>query len=416
MEYNAKNHFEEHDYVALIGALSEKECAELTKYMFGLYHDGKLQKDEQCPLSDSVYGDPVFDELLEKFAKPIGDTIGKKLLPTYTYCRIYRKGEVLKRHKDRPSCEISATLTLGFEGDDVWPIFFDEKKEKCLQLDIGEMVVYMGCEVVHWRPKFKGEWQVQVFFHYVDANGEYKDFALDGRKKLGSQTRDLINYKTIKKPVKIEEYTLPLNYNVVSLPSYDQTFPEYMCIDEDFYPELMFTKKECEDIINLGLNVYEFSAAIGTSSVIDKNVRSTKVYPIEANKKTHWLFNKIGNIVSFMNDSYYDYDLIGMTHGLQLLEYDPNWEVPGHYDWHIDAGHGAVATRKLSLILQLSDGTDYRGCDLLINQNNSNTITASKNIGSVHLFPSYTIHKVTPIISGKRYSLVMWFNGPRRFR
>jgi hypothetical protein len=411
-----KNYFDKNGYVVLSDALSKKECKDLTNYMFTLYEEGKLEKDSQCPLSDSVYGDPVFDELLSRFAKPIGDNIGRKLLPTYTYCRIYRKGEILKRHKDRPSCEISATMTLGFDGEIVWPIFFDEEKEKCLTLEVGEMAVYKGCEILHWRPKFKGEWQVQVFFHYVDADGEYKDFALDGRKKLGSQPNSETS-QTAQKPSEVEKYDLPLIYNAVALPSYDQSFPGYMCIDDSFHPELMFSKKECEQILEVGLDQYEVTAAVGgNTSSINKNIRSTKVYSIDPNKKSYWIFDKIGKIVSFMNETYYNYDLIGMTHSLQLLEYDTNWEVPGHYDWHTDVGPGIFSTRKLSLILQLSEETEYRGCDLLINDDNTNIITGNKKIGSVHLFPSYTIHKVTPIISGKRYSLVMWFNGARRFR
>ena len=129
-------YFEQNGYVVLKDALSKEQCDALTKYMFNLLEQGKLVKDSQCPLSDAVYGDIVFDNLLQKFAKPIGDSVGRNLLPTYTYARIYRPGEILKRHKDRPACEISATLTLGFDSKPIWPIFFDEEKEIGVSLDV----------------------------------------------------------------------------------------------------------------------------------------------------------------------------------------------------------------------------------------------------------------------------------------
>ena len=174
-------YFEKNGYVVLTDAIYKDQCESLTKHMFDLQQSGKLVNDDQCPLSDAVYGDPLFDNILEKFAKPIGDAVGHTLLPTYTYARIYRPGEILKKHKDRPACEISATLTLGFDAKPVWPIFFDEERETSVSLDVGELAVYKGCEILHWRPSFKGQWHVQVFLHYVDANGPYKDEVYDNR-------------------------------------------------------------------------------------------------------------------------------------------------------------------------------------------------------------------------------------------
>ena len=93
-----------------------------------------------------------------------------KLYPSYTYARIYKKGDELKRHKDRFSCEISTTLNLG--GND-WPIYLEpsgkeNKKGKKVNLKPGDMLIYKGCEVEHWREKFKGNECVQVFMHYND--------------------------------------------------------------------------------------------------------------------------------------------------------------------------------------------------------------------------------------------------------
>jgi len=152
MMNDTREYFKNNGYVVLTDALSKQQCAELTQHMFNLYEQGKLVKDDQCPLSDAVYGDPMMDQVLETLARPIGNHIGKKLLPTYAYARIYRPGEILKKHKDRPSCQYSATLTLGFDSASIWPIYFENgDREIPVQLSVGELAVYCGCDLVHWR-------------------------------------------------------------------------------------------------------------------------------------------------------------------------------------------------------------------------------------------------------------------------
>lgn len=413
-------YFEKNGYVVLQNALTTDQCEELTKYMFNLYENGQLEKDAQCPLSDSIYGSPVFDDLLQKFAKPIGDSIGKTLLPTYTYARIYRPGEVLKKHKDRPACEISATLTLGYDADVVWPIFFDEENEVLLDLDVGEMAVYRGCEITHWRPSFKGNWQVQVFFHYVDANGPYKDEVCDGRTQYGvPKNPEYLRYKEESKPkqnfdnMKIGK---PI-FNGVIIPRYENYVPGYYCINDDNLPDLKFTNQECDKIISLSKSMYSKSASVGMTdqSKIAKSIRSAEIFEISITPENRWIFEKIANVVSLINTTYFDYDIVGITHSLQLIRYSDDMEVKGHYDWHVDIGSDAAACRKISFTAQLSDSSSYDGCELIIN-NHDNTIVASKNRGSIHMFPSYLPHKVSPIIRGERYALVIWVHGSKRFR
>lgn len=186
-------YFDENGYVVVNNALSKKDCDALVKRMFSLYEDGALIKDIQCPLSDSIYGDPLFDELMQRSAESIGNHIGKKLLPTYSYARIYRTGEVLKKHTDRPACQISVTITLGYSAKKPWSIFFDAKREIPVNLQPGEMAIYKGCDVVHWRQPLKGKWHVQVFFHYVDANGPYAkehDYEWKVRYSVENDKRD----------------------------------------------------------------------------------------------------------------------------------------------------------------------------------------------------------------------------------
>jgi hypothetical protein len=125
---DTETYFDENGYVVLQNVLTKENCDELVQHMFKLYEDGKLIKDAQCPLSDAVYGDPIFDNLLQHIAIPLGKAIGKKLLPTYSYARIYRNGDTLKKHLDRAACEISTTLTLGYDAKANWPIHISNKE------------------------------------------------------------------------------------------------------------------------------------------------------------------------------------------------------------------------------------------------------------------------------------------------
>lgn len=414
------DYFEKNGYVVLTDVLSKETCQYLTEYMFNLVKQEKTQKDEQCPLSDGIYGDPEFDKLLEDLCFPIGKQIGRNLLPTYTYARIYRPGEVLKKHKDRSSCEISATLTLGFDGKKVWPIFFDGDKHIPLELYVGEMAVYKGCELVHWRDEFKGNWHVQVFLHYVDADGPYSDFIFDKRGGLSHHKESTILKQVAAVPVvadtaaaaaaKLEQIKIPKNDN----------FPGYINLNKNNWTELIFTKEECESIINIAKYSYSHKGLIGGSedtAKMDYNVRTADIYPIPNDDTNQWIYKKVSNAVQIANILYFDYDIevSSINNLIQLIHYKYDPENPGHYDWHVDCGEGDPSTRKISFVAQLSSPDDYEGCELIVD-NHGFKIQASKDQGSINMFPSYQTHKVNHITSGERFALVVWIHGQRRFK
>ena len=141
--------------------------------------------DTQVPNSYAHYADIAMDSLLLK-VQPIMEQHTKiKLIPTYSYARIYNKGNELKRHKDRSSCEISTTMNLG---GDVWPIFIKLNNKKNVQviLEPGDMLVYKGCILEHWREPFQGDECCQVFLHYNNALFDYaEENKYDKRPHLG---------------------------------------------------------------------------------------------------------------------------------------------------------------------------------------------------------------------------------------
>ena len=157
--------------------------------------------DKQVPNTYSHYADMVMETLLMKVLPIMKKETGLELIPTYSYARAYKKGDILRRHKDRPSCEISTTLNLG---GDPWPIFIDgtgadsvideyknihkpnAPKGTKVMLDVGDMLVYSGCELEHWREPFEGNICGQVFLHYNHVNGPFSNKNMfDGRPKLG---------------------------------------------------------------------------------------------------------------------------------------------------------------------------------------------------------------------------------------
>ena len=126
-------------------------------------------KDHQVPNTYSHYADIAMETLLLKLHPLMEKNTKLKLYPNYSYARIYKNGDILKRHRDRFSCEISTTLFLG---GDKWPIYLEtfNKKEIEINLNQGDMLVYKGNILDHWREPFKGKNCGQVFLHYNNAN------------------------------------------------------------------------------------------------------------------------------------------------------------------------------------------------------------------------------------------------------
>lgn len=141
--------------------------------------------DTQVPNTPSGYGDPTFDGLLEYLRPRIEEHSGLALYPTYSYFRLYKKGDVLKRHRDRPACEISVTLNLGQAPDEPWPIYVEgDAGPYAARLMPGDALLYRGCDRSHWREAYQGSRLAQVFLHYVDRDGPHAGEKFDRRKTL----------------------------------------------------------------------------------------------------------------------------------------------------------------------------------------------------------------------------------------
>lgn len=387
-----KDKFEKNRYVHLEGFLDNGNCRELTAALKNEI-DKRGWFDPQCPTSKSIRDSVTFDKLLVDLLPHFEEASGLKLLPTYAYARWYEPGEVLKIHRDRPSCEVSATLTLGFEGD-VWPIYMgspsdepteyrrvDESKNIVhaknvgkIKMDAGDAVLYRGCEMYHWRDEYsEGKWQAQVFLHYVDANGPHAEWIYDKRGKLN----------------------LPTNQS-------DDDLTMWVYTD-------VLSENDCDALIKLYNQVQGEEAGIGGggNSTVDKTIRNVNRVILPVHKG---IGARLAAVGLDANAQRWGFD-IKKANQSEFLKYPTGG---GRYKGHIDtflskAPENLVECRKVTVLAFLND--DYKGGKFFLQTGHQKMYPPQKK-GTVIAFPSFILHGVEDVEEGERYSVVTWLVGP----
>lgn len=171
-----------------------------------------------------------------------------------------------------------------------------------------------------------------------------------------------------------------------------------------YYFENFFNEQEFTWLNNLK-NLYSFeeSSIVGGGSGVRKSV----IKWIHPDDKSMWVYDKLGDAIKQANDSLWNFDINSIIDSIQYTEY-PHGN--GHYNWHLDIGPYPINHRKISLVLQLSDPEEYEGGDLELWPGGT-PITIIKKKGTLVIFPSYIMHRVTPVTKGVRKSLVLWAGG-----
>ena len=133
----------------------------------------------------SLYSTLFGEALLLHLQNVIEKIVGLELLPTYSYSRIYYNRSKLPRHKDRPSCEYSFSICIKNDKKP-WTIWLENRNNGSIPIDLneGDMLIYKGTELTHWRNVYEGSKQIQIFLHYVDKNGIHSDYVFDKRNRL----------------------------------------------------------------------------------------------------------------------------------------------------------------------------------------------------------------------------------------
>ena len=179
--------FAEKRYVVVPNLLAADTAAFLWQYLrmkavYGLI----TRHDRAVPNAVSAYSDEAFEALLETMRPRIEAATGLSLHPSFSYVRLYRRGDSLRRHRDRPSCEVTCSVNLGQIPDVPWPLQIAPKEGEgdAARLMPGDGLIYRGIEMFHWRDAYEGEQCGQVFLHYVDRNGPHAAQKYDTRPRL----------------------------------------------------------------------------------------------------------------------------------------------------------------------------------------------------------------------------------------
>ena len=163
------------DYKLIQNFFSKKEVEVLQNYCYNKLDMNRDYKLDSQSFSPAWYNDSLMTSFLDIKLPIVEKESNLKLFPTYAYWRYYVFGATLKKHTDRPSCEISITACI--KKYDNWPLIIEGNT---IELKEGEALMYSGCDQSHGRPGiYKGKGMAQVFFHYVNQNGPNKDHAYD---------------------------------------------------------------------------------------------------------------------------------------------------------------------------------------------------------------------------------------------
>jgi PKHD-type hydroxylase len=172
--------------------------------------------------------------------------------------------------------------------------------------------------------------------------------------------------------------------------------------------ENAFTNAELDQLQRMAKKANERAVVGGNFGEEElKKIRRSQINWLSNTPDTEWVFSKLADIAARLNSQFYRFDLTGFGEQLQLTNYDQSEH--GMYGWHVD--YNANVSRKLSLVLQLTDPSEYEGGNLQI-MTSADVLTVRKQRGLVVAFPSYVLHQVTPVTKGNRQSLVSWVSGP----
>ncbi len=190
------------------------------------------------------------------------------------------------------------------------------------------------------------------------------------------------------------------------------TNPKLDLMNYYYFPKA-FDTFDIDRVLSIS-DLYEFQQAqvhaYDNSNTVDIEIRESMIkWLIPEVDKTEWIYEKLMACVIEANTAMWDFEINHFKDAIQYTEYHADKN--GHYGWHVDMGGGDSITRKISIVVQLSDPDEYEGGELQLQLGGEEEISILKKKGSVTVFPSYIRHRVTPVTKGVRKSLVLWVGG-----
>jgi len=393
-----KNTLIENNYIVLSNFISKERASNLSFEFLKHCKENNLEGDSQAPNSYSAYNYTSFLELLCEKTPEISSAIGETVLPTYAYSRVYKNGSELVRHVDRDACEVS--LTLHLHGDSNWPIWIETPsgESRCVELNPGDAMIYLGKIAPHWRETYDGEYYSQVFLHYVRSRGDctyaYFDKVNETNKPIikdvvsketpVTETKDEVQLASPKSKKSLDEYIFTL----------DSVVPEELCdrILEEYYDCTFWTPssvgngnvddqiRDC-DIINITENIV-LQKNFDVRKKLDEDFYVCASTAINEYRK---LFPEVASEIDT---------------GYNLLRYKEGQ----FYTQHTDSFKSQQ--RSVSCSFLLND--DYEGGEFAFFDRE---IIIRGGKGSIVMFPSNFMfpHEIMPVTSGTRYSIITWY-------
>lgn len=393
-----KNALIENNYIVLPNFISKERASNLSFEFLKHCKENNLEGDSQAPNSYSAYNYSSFLELLCEKTPEISSAIGETVLPTYAYSRVYKNGSELVRHVDRDACEVS--LTLHLHGDSNWPIWIETPsgESRCVELNPGDAMIYLGKIAPHWRETYDGEYYSQVFLHYVRSRGDcayaYFDKVNETNKPI---IKDVVSKETPVTETKVE-VQLASPKSKKSLDEYiftlDSVVPEELCdrILEEYHDCTFWTPssvgngnvddqiRNC-DIINITENIV-LQKNFDVRKKLDEDFYVCASTAINEYRK---LFPEVASEIDT---------------GYNLLRYKEGQ----FYTQHTDSFKSQQ--RSVSCSFLLND--DYEGGEFAFFDRE---IIIRGGKGSIVMFPSNFMfpHEIMPVTSGTRYSIITWY-------
>lgn len=383
----------EDNYIVLTNFISKERSMSLSSEFMTYCEENSLDGDPQAPNSYSAYNYISFLELLCEKTPEISSAVGETVLPTYAYSRVYKSGSELVRHVDRDACEIS--LTLHLHGDVTWPIWIETPsgESRCVQLNPGDAMIYLGKIAPHWREPFMGQYYTQVFLHYVKSRGDCSYSYFDKINETTKPKEDIVVKESPKTETKIvsskskrslEDYIFTL----------DNVVPEELCdrILQEYHHCNLWTP-----------------TSVGNGNVEDK-IRNCDTINISEGI----VIEKNFDIRKKIDEDFY----VCASHAIN--EYRKLFPDVAS---EIDTGYGLLRYKKGQFYVQHTDSFQQQqrsvSCSFLLNDDYEGgefaffdrEIIISGSKGSIVMFPSNFMfpHEIMPVISGTRYSIITWY-------
>ena len=378
----------ENNYIIIQSLIQPSRAKSLAEQFNTYCAEHHLKGDEQVENCYAKYNFVPFVELLVEQNAIISMLVEENVLPTYSYARSYRHGNVLTGHIDKSQCEIS--LTVNLECDNVWDIWIETPHgREYVSLNPGDAMLYLGMEGKHGREPFNGESCTQVFLHYVRSNGPY--------------FRNLFDNEYIDDKVKTNTNSYNIDSEIVKTSK--SSIVDYIKVYDN-----IFTPEECKTILDEYKNSDDWKfTKVGSEGMEDNDYRNCESIDIsyrdiiEKNQSVRKNIDEIIHKKSIGVAQKYitEFPLccLKSDSGYNLLRYNTGGFYKEHTDSYLEE------PRTLAMSINLND--DYEGGSMAFF---NEEVTIRGGLGSIIMFPANFMypHQIMEVTKGTRYAIVTW--------